>query len=275
MKLLPNIFILIFYFIGSNAYAQDSSFQTKSLSSILIDDLSIFGEDALSYFTSPVRFSGEDWLLTAGLTGAALLLIQYADEPARKKLGRSTINTLNNDFWDFPTSYGIVTYANIFSLSVYSIGLFSGDEEIRVLGRMLFESISISGAAVMAVRYAAGRIRPYYGQSVWAFEGFQTSNESQSFPSGHTTVAFALSTVLAERLNSIWARIGFYGLASLTAYARVLNNQHWFSDVVIGALLGLSSGLHVVYNEPKRIEKESINVSLYPNSRGFGIFISF
>jgi membrane-associated phospholipid phosphatase len=275
MKLLLNIFILIFCFISSNASAQDSSLHTKSLSSILIDDLTIFGDDALSYFTSPARFSGQDWLLTAGLTGAALLLIQYADEPVRENLGRNTINTLNNDFWDFPTSYGIVTYANIFSLGLYTLGLFSQDDEIRIIGRMLFESISISGIAVMAARYAAGRIRPYYEQGVWAFEGFQTSNEYQSFPSGHTTVAFALSTVLAERLNSIWARIGFYGLASLTAYARVLNNQHWFSDVVIGALLGLSSGLHVVYNEPKGIEKESIKVSLYPSSKGVGIFILF
>jgi membrane-associated phospholipid phosphatase len=131
------------------------------------------------------------------------------------------------------------------------------NDDIRITGRLLFESLSFSGLAVISMRYIAARSRPPSGDGAWKFNGFRWANEIQSFPSGHTTVAFAFSTVLAERIDNIWARIGFYGMASLTAYARVLNNKHWVSDVIIGAGLGLAGGLHVVRREKERASQPS------------------
>jgi membrane-associated phospholipid phosphatase len=194
------------------------------------------------------------------------------DEDMKEWLGSENQASLNDDFWDIPTRYGIVSYANIFSLGVYATGLATDSDDIRRTGRLLFESISYSGISVMAIRYIFGRSRPYPGNSPTDFNWFETSNEIQSFPSGHTTVAFALSTVLAEEIGGVWARIAFYGLASMTGYARVRNNQHWFSDVVVGAGLGLVTGLHVVRQERLRGQSGSeARLSVFPSANGINL----
>ena len=164
-----------------------------------------------------------------------------------------------------------MTYANGFSIATYLTGLLIQDDDIRITGRLLFESLSFSGLAVISMRYIAARSRPPSGDGAWKFNGFTWDNEIQSFPSGHTTVAFAFSTVLAERIDNIWARVGFYGMASLTAYARVLNNKHWVSDVIIGAGLGLAGGLHVIEREKDREKASSGGTSrlqVYPSVGG-------
>ncbi len=237
-------------FSGGISHAQDVT-EDKSVWEKLGEDGGIFLQDAGSFFGAPLRFSGTDWLITAGVAGGTVALMS-ADEEFRDLLGSDNTASLNDDFWDIPTRYGIVSYANIFSLGVYATGLATGSDDWRRTGRLLFESISYSGISVMAFRYVFGRSRPYEGNSEWDFNWFETSNEIQSFPSGHTTVAFALSTVLAEEIGGVWAGIAFYGMASMTAYARVRNNQHWVSDVVAGAGLGLVTGFHVISQERAR-----------------------
>ncbi len=241
------ILLLGFYLISSIVFAQSE----KTIPQKLLDDGIIFLEDAGRYFTYPLRMNGSEWLY-AGSIAAGTYGLMHTDQSIKDAIGRKTIQSLNNDFWDGPTYYGVVQYANIAALSTYAVGLFSGEDEVRKVGRMLFQSLSYSGITVMAVRTVFGRYRPYSGKGPWEFKGISFDNEVQSFPSGHCTVAFAFSTVLAEYFDTIWSRVFFYGAAATTAYARVLNNQHWFSDVVIGSLIGISGGLLVVNEENKR-----------------------
>ena len=223
----------------------------RSLGEILLDDLSIAVRDGGSFFSSPLRFSGNDWLVAGCFVGGTVGLFAL-DAEAQKWIGRETISSLNNDFWDIPTRYGTVTYANAFGVATYATGLLIGNDDIRITGRLLLESLSFSGLSVISVRFVAGRSRPYSGDGPWKFNGFTLDNEIQSFPSGHTTVAFGMSTILAERIDTWWSRVFFYGMASLTAYARVLNNQHWLSDVVVGGAFGLGAGLFVIQREKER-----------------------
>jgi hypothetical protein len=231
--------------------SQDSSSVEWSIGHDFVADAVIVVQDAGSFATSPLRFSPTDCAYAAGL-GGALALLMTQDQGIKNRVGRRTTATLNDDFWDFPTRYGSVKYANIFALTMYGVGLFSRMDDVRITGRLLFESLTLSGGSVMVFRFIAGRSRPYGSNKPSQFNWFEWSNETQSFPSGHTVVAFALSTVLAERIDNIWARIGLYGLASLTAFARVYNNQHWTSDVVAGAALGMAGGFHVVHRENAR-----------------------
>ena len=234
-----------------DAQGSDSTRTHLTVHALLVHDVEVALGDAGSFFTAPFHFSGTEWLYAGAVVGGTPFLMSL-DESVRQKVGRSTVSSLNNDFWDIPTRYGIVTYANVFSIATYATGLFIRSDELRVSGRLMFEALSLAGVSVITVRYIAARSRPYSDDGPWRFHGFTWSNEIQSFPSGHTTVAFALSTVLAERIDNIWARIGLYGLATLTAFARVYNNQHWMSDVVIGAGFGLAAGLHVVAREEER-----------------------
>lgn len=236
----------------------------------LLDDGIIFLKDAGIYFTYPLHMSGKEWLYAGGIAAGTYGLM-YTDQAMKDAIGRETIKTLNGDFWDIPTYYGYIQYANIAALSTYGVGLFSGEDEVRKLGRMLFQSLSYSGITVMFFRTLFGRERPYSGEGPWAFTGISFDNDVQSFPSGHCTVAFSFSTVMAEYFDTIWSRLFFYGFASLTAYARILNNQHWFSDIVFGSLIGIAGGLFVVDSEKQRGKENRLSISPTFN----GIHISY
>jgi membrane-associated phospholipid phosphatase len=236
------------------------------------EDARIFLDDGISYFISPLRFTGQDWPITAGVAGGAALLIP-SDPSAREFVGSDNHKSINGDFWDIPTEYGVVQYANAFALGLYAGGLVTGCDDIRTTGRLVFESISYSGITVIALRSLLfGRSRPYGENRPWQFNWFEWSNEKQSFPSGHTTVAFAMSTVLAERIDRLWARIGFYGMASLTGIARMRNNQHWLTDVLVGAGIGVLTGFHVMDREHRREETDGMGrLEIFPAPGGLAI----
>jgi membrane-associated phospholipid phosphatase len=70
-----------------------------------------------------------------------------------------------------------------------------------------------------------------------------------SFPSGHTTVAFAAATVFAKEYNNT-PIIGViaYSAATLVGLSRITENAHWASDVFVGATVGYLAGREVVNN---------------------------
>ncbi|MCP5062744.1 MAG: phosphatase PAP2 family protein [Ignavibacteriae bacterium] len=140
---------------------------------------------------------------------------------------------------------------------------------------MIVQSLTYSGLTAMFVRMIAGRKRPPFTNDHLDFNGFETNNSFQSFPSGHTTVAFAFSTVLAEYFDTPWARIGFYGMAGLSAAERLLNDKHWFSDVTLGALLGIAGGLHVISEEKNRKKKTRIGLTISPTFNGISFQYRF
>lgn len=264
------IYTLITFLYIIFSHGNISAQSDKNIGEKLLDDGRIFLYDAGSYFTAPLRFSANDWALT-GLTVTSTFLFFHLDEYIHDAVSRKDAETLNGDAWDVPTSYGIVAYANIASLATYGVGLFSGEDEVRKVGRMIFQSISYSGISVMVLRILFGRERPYSGEGAWAFTGISFDNEVQSFPSGHTTVAFAFSTVLAEYFDTVLSRVFFYGMATLTGFARVYNNQHWFSDVFVGALLGITSGIHVINEEKKRQNKSDSKLSFHIGLNRIGV----
>ena len=70
------------------------------------------------------------------------------------------------------------------------------------------------------------------------------SESLNSFPSGHTSQAFALATFLYNEYgnnHSPWVTAGGYALALSTGVMRILNGRHWISDVVAGAGVGMLS----------------------------------
>ena len=255
--------------------AQDSLAGQASSWKTIHHDIRCAAGDASSFFTSPLKFDKNDWLCTAGFLGSTALLMT-SDEAIHRRIGSEGRSSLNGDFWDFPTIYGSPVTAASLAAFTYTVGLISEDGEIRTTGRLMGESLLLAGAPVIIVKWIAGRSRPYAGDGSSRFSGFEWSDPKQSFPSGHSAMAFALSTVLAERIDNLWARVGFYGLATLTAVARVRNNQHWFSDVFMGAGLGLISGLHVVTREYERSSPpaaEESRITIRPSAIGVTLTI--
>ena len=64
--------------------------------------------------------------------------------------------------------------------------------------------------------------------------------DNQSFPSGHTAVAFCGATVLHKEYGkvSLWISVAGYTVATITAVDRVRRNRHHWGDVAAGAAIG-------------------------------------
>lgn len=80
-----------------------------------------------------------------------------------------------------------------------------------------------------------------------------------SFPSGHTATAFFGAAVLAKEFGKEypWLAITGYTLAAGTAYLRLANHEHWVSDVLVGAGIGIASAELAYCIYPKLKERLS------------------
>jgi membrane-associated phospholipid phosphatase len=89
----------------------------------------------------------------------------------------------------------------------------------------------------------ADSLRPskFYEASGWAFHIVPgvALHGYNSFPSGHSTSAFALFCLLALIVREKRWGLVFLGLATLAAFSRVYLFQHFVEDVYVGSLLGV------------------------------------
>lgn len=84
------------------------------------------------------------------------------------------------------------------------------------------------------------------------------NSNDNSYPSGHTSSAFAMAEVLHQEFKekSIWISIAGYSSATAVGAMRILNNKHWLSDVVAGAGFGILSTKLTYFLYPK-IQKKA------------------
>jgi undecaprenyl-diphosphatase len=90
------------------------------------------------------------------------------------------------------------------------------------------------------LKHLLGRPRPKFVHSgEWQLAPSWTSG-LDSFPSGHTTAAFAVATVLARRFPA-FAPLAL-GIAAFVGLSRVLRGSHFPTDVFGGAVVGIVTG---------------------------------
>lgn len=205
-------------------------------------------EDAVDLGTSPLRADAGDWtqvLVAAGaVAGTAILL----DRPVRRGFQRSLTpgrDRLASNLEKLGGNAGIALaggmwlYGAAFSPAVKSTAVDA-----------IAAGLIANGVLVPALKELAGRARPSEGMGPNAFRGF---SGRESFPSGHTTLAFTLASVISLHAEEAWVTWTSYGLASAVGLARLEQDQHWASDVVAGALLGTAVGRTVTrFNQSGR-----------------------
>jgi membrane-associated phospholipid phosphatase len=98
-------------------------------------------------------------------------------------------------------------------------------------------SVCAAGAGALLIKEVVGRSRP--DESPGDSDNLQPFSGHESFPSGHAAVAFSLATAINR--ESSWRGTPWitYPLATLVGWSRVHDQQHWASDVVAGAALGI------------------------------------
>ena len=102
---------------------------------------------------------------------------------------------------------------------------------------MMTVALIPGGVIQTAAKIAAGRARPLSGADHDLFKPFSRSENYYSFVSGHTLVAMSISLVLAEQFHSMPVKIALYSLGAIGGLSRVYQDDHWFSDVLLGAAL--------------------------------------
>jgi membrane-associated phospholipid phosphatase len=131
-----------------------------------------------------------------------------------------------------PEVYGTVT------LGLVAAGLISGDADLTRSGGRLAATLLLAGGTATIAKLAFGRPRP--SESLDA-DGYSPFSGQDAMPSGHTTMAFALATALADDIHRPWATVGLYTLATGVGWSRINDNRHWLSDVAGGAIVGITS----------------------------------
>lgn len=137
--------------------------------------------------------------------------------------------------------YGLVN-ATI-AAALLAVGLKAGRPREAVAGRLGLMAVVVGGLSGQVFKHLFCRSRPLTETSGRFFTEFPCLGKGSgfiSFPSGHSTTAFALAFVLS-RAYPRYALL-FYGLASLVALSRVYLAKHFPSDVATGAAIGILAG---------------------------------
>jgi membrane-associated phospholipid phosphatase len=265
------ILLILFCTFFQTISAQDGN-KNSSLLNIFLNDSKDAFNLGLVVAAKPFRFNSSDWGTVAAVAGGTALLFT-ADKAVRSIAIRNQSGFANSVF-GIDKFYGS-GYTALFTAGIYGYGLFAGDAGIRNLGLKASEAFIISGAITTVLKVVIGRRRPYGGESNLFFSPPKLfDNDYQSLPSGHTTVAFAVSTVMAGYSDNLLWKTFWFGSAGLVALSRIYHNQHWVSDVFLGGAIGYFVG-DFISGYAKGKSKLLDNLKIYPEisfkQTGFGI----
>lgn len=116
-------------------------------------------------------------------------------------------------------------------------------QEVARWGFQALMAFLFSGVVVQFLKHLIGRKRPYAVETLspHEFHFFTANYEFHSAPSGHSQVMFTAATLLWL----IWPKGGvvWFVFASLIALTRVVTLNHWLSDVLAGAYVGVACTL--------------------------------
>jgi membrane-associated phospholipid phosphatase len=153
------------------------------------------------------------------------------------------------------------------ALGVILIGsLMTGDLRLQDASFTALESVILANLVTNSLKGLFGRARPWQEEGTNSFEPFSGNT---SLPSGHATTAFAALTPFALYYGGVVGG-GLYLLAGATAFSRMATNVHWFSDVVAGSAVGLTTAWLLT-----RRHRAGTRISLSPTIQGAALQIRF
>lgn len=200
-------------------------------------NLKQFGNEASDFFQQPAKWKAEDWG-KLGLVSISAIMIMQTDESIRNETLKD-----RTYYYSFPIEFGRIwgepyTTASISALFALS-GVINSNNANKKIAFEVIQSLAFSGSITMLSKMILGRARPYNNKGAFTYQHFNfIEDDYWSFPSGHTTAAFSLSTILAKNSKSDLVKAIVYLPALLTAFSRVYQDFHWASDVFLGAAVG-------------------------------------
>ncbi len=187
-----------------------------------------FLQDQRQIWTSPagLRFSDTEWLVPLAGISAGLFV---TDRDASLHLSHDP-KTISH--------YNTLSNAGVGALVGGAAGLWllsfpSHNSHWRETGLLAGEAALNSLVPSEVFKYGLGRERPLQGDGAGHF--FQGGT---SFPSEHSTAAWAVAGVIGHEYPGPIPKLLAYGLASFVSYWRIRSVQHFPSDVFVGGIVG-------------------------------------
>ncbi len=151
------------------------------------------------------------------------------------------INSTPKNFGD-PFFKGISSSSYLISIaapmSVFSASLIKKDKLLRYKSYQMIVGIGLSMSVTLALKQIINRERPY---DTYDFIISRETENSASFPSGHTTAAFETATSLSLNFPKWYVIVPSYVWAGAVGYSRMYLGVHYPTDVGAGILLGAGS----------------------------------
>jgi len=125
--------------------------------------------------------------------------------------------------------------------TVILTGLTTGNKQLTIKGLEIAGGIAITEGVTAGLKYTIRRQRPFdaYPDLIYA----HSNPTDPSFPSGHTSVAFATATSLSMAFPKWYVIVPSFGYATAVGYSRLRLGVHYPSDVFAGALIGAGSSI--------------------------------
>jgi len=222
----------------------------------------LFVDDVKHELTAPAHWQQQQWQDFGWATLAVVGTAVIVDRPLRDEMRRHSGNSrFMHDIERFGAQYSLGVLGGFFVAGT----LGGNDKALSVAQDGLTASIIASGIVTPAIKFVAGRSRPIQNAGIYHFRPF---SGNASFPSGHTTQAFAVASVISAHYEQTWVKCTSYSVAGLVGLARSYHQAHFASDVVAGALIGTLVGQSVVeYNQQRRAGK----IALLPDTSSGGV----
>ena len=231
-------------------------------------------EDAKHVLTSPFHWSQQS-LITFAVLSAGTFGLMHADEDLqdwvqeRRNSTTDGISRWTDRYTKRTTGFTIG--------GIYLGGMIFRNRKAKETAFLCLESVALAEGITKGIKYLVGRTRPFGDKGAFHFDPleFPPPSSSLSFPSGHATTAFALSSVIAEQYGNLPLTLALYGWATVVALARVNNNAHFFSDVLWGGVIGTWVGITIVrFNRKKASGNVQVCLVSKSDVLGMGVAIS-
>jgi len=175
------------------------------------------------------------------------------------------LNFIFKKITKLPEGSGLI----ILVVSLIGLGYYFKDKKYYLLLKNIFNSYIVSGIISWLLKVSFMRERPFVSWNPKSFHSIfdfingtigtiPYKNKYLSFPSGHTTSAFAVFTLLMFSTRNRVLKIIFLAMALLIAFSRIYLSKHYLSDIMFGIIIGYNTSKYFATKEVKEKRRQEI-----------------